>query len=57
MDVNSGLLSLLSDVKEELVDGRYHYYLGRFKARAEAEKMLPELHNLGFSSATVVDGL
>jgi hypothetical protein len=55
MDLNSGLLSLLSGVREEVADGKYHYYIGAFSARAEAERMLPELVNLGFASATIVE--
>lgn len=55
MDTNSGLLSLLRDVEEEFVDGKYNYYLGRFKTREEAEKKLPELQNLGFRTAKIVE--
>lgn len=55
MDVNSGILGLLSEVREERAGGRYQYFVGPYKTRSEAEKMLPELQNLGFSSATIVD--
>lgn len=33
--------------------GQYHYFTGKFADRAEAEKMLPELFNLGFRTAKI----
>lgn len=53
LDKNAGQLSLLSDVAEEKSAGQYHYFTGKFATRAEAEKMLPELFNLGFRTAKV----
>lgn len=54
LDRNTGQLSLLSEVEEEHSNGQYHYFVGRFAARSEAEKMLPELINLGFRTAKIV---
>ncbi|MBL7803223.1 MAG: N-acetylmuramoyl-L-alanine amidase [Saprospiraceae bacterium] len=54
MDMKSGLLGLLSNVEEEKADGEYRYYSGHYATRAEAERMLPELRNLGFRTAEVV---
>jgi N-acetylmuramoyl-L-alanine amidase len=54
LDPNSGQMSLLSNVKEELKDGKYHYYVGSYTTRAEAEKVLPEIKNLGFKTANIV---
>lgn len=53
MDRQSGLFSLLNEVKEEKKEGKYHYFTGTFATRSEAEKMLPEIRNLGFSTAKV----
>jgi hypothetical protein len=44
---------LVSDVKEELSNGAYHYYTGAFKTRAETEKLLPDLKSLGFERAVI----
>ncbi len=55
MDVNSGQLALLSDVHEERHDGKYAYFTGNFTTREEAEHTLPELRNLGFKTAKVVN--
>lgn len=54
LDPNAGKLGLLSKVKEEFKDGKYHYYLGNYSSREEAEKILPEIRNLGFSTAVIV---
>ncbi len=54
LDPNSGQMSLLSNVIEELKDGKYHYYVGNYSTRAEAEKVLPEIKNLGFKTANIV---
>lgn len=54
LDRNVGQLALLSDVEEEYANGQYHYYLGRFTQRTEAEKLLPDLYNLGFRTARVI---
>jgi hypothetical protein len=56
MDPNAGQLSLLDDIKEEHSDGKFYYYTGHYKNRAEADKMLPEIKNLGFKTAYVVPG-
>lgn len=53
LDKNAGQLGLLGEVVEEKSSGQYHYYTGKFASRAEAEKMLPELHNLGFRTAKI----
>lgn len=54
MDKNSGQLALLSDVTEEKIEGNYHYFTGKYTSMSEAEKMLPEIKNLGFRTATIV---
>lgn len=54
MDKNSGQMALLSDVKEEKVGDNYHYFTGYYTTHAEAEKMLPEIKNLGFRTASIV---
>jgi N-acetylmuramoyl-L-alanine amidase len=56
LDRNSGQLSLLDDIKEERSDGKFFYYTGHYQNRAEADKMLPEIRNLGFKTAAVVPG-
>jgi hypothetical protein len=53
MDRNSGLLALLENVKEEKQNGKYQYFTGNFATRSDAEKMLPELKNLGFATAVI----
>lgn len=53
MNRNSGLFALLNEVKEEKKEGKYHYFTGTFATRSEADKMLPEIRNLGFSTAKV----
>ena len=53
LDTNSGLLSLLSDVKEVRGTTEYHYYLGHYKDQNEANKMLAEVRNLGFRTASL----
>lgn len=53
LDKNAGQLSLLGDVEEEKSAGQYRYFTGKFATRAEAEKMLPELFNLGFRTAKI----
>ena len=54
LDPNAGQLALLSNVKEELKEGKYHYFLGNYPTREEAEKVLPEIKNLGFKTAYIV---
>ena len=54
MDTQSGLLGLLSNVEEEKGTGEYRYYTGSFANRTEAERMLPEIINLGFRTAQIV---
>ncbi len=54
LDPNVGQMSLLNNVKEEVRDGKYHYYLGKYTSRNDAEKVLPEIKNLGFKTAMIV---
>lgn len=54
LDPNVGQMSLLNNVKEELKEGKYHYYLGNYTNREDAEKVLPEIKNLGFKTASIV---
>jgi len=54
MDKSSGQMALLGDVKEEKIGTDYHYFTGHYKSRNEAEKMLPEIKNLGFRTAAIV---
>lgn len=54
MDRNAGQLGLIGDVKEEKIEGQYHYFTGDYPTRAEAEKTLPEIKNLGFRTAIIV---
>lgn len=53
LDKNAGQLALLGDVVEEKSAGQFQYFTGKFATRGEAEKMLPELFNLGFRTAKV----
>lgn len=53
LDINSGNLSQLGNVKEEFKDGKYYYFTGHFKSREEAEEALPEIKNLGFKTAVI----
>lgn len=53
LDRNTGQLGLLSDVQERQENGEYRYYTGPFASKAEAEKMLPEIRNLGFRTAVI----
>jgi len=54
LDPNAGQLSLLGDIKEEQAEGKFNYYTGRYASRAEADKMLSEIKNLGFKTASIV---
>ncbi len=54
LDPNVGQMSLLNNVKEEVKEGKYYYYLGKYTNRMDAEKVLPEIKNLGFKTATIV---
>ncbi len=54
LDLNSGQLALLVDVKEEKAEKNYRYFVGNFATRAEAEKELAEIKILGFRTASVV---
>lgn len=54
LDPNVGQLSLLANVKELNKEGKYHYYSGTYATKAEAEKVLPEIQNMGFKTATIV---
>lgn len=54
IDKSTGQLALLSDVTEEKIDGKYCYFSGKYATFAEAEKMLPEIRNLGFRTASIV---
>jgi N-acetylmuramoyl-L-alanine amidase len=51
LDKNAGQLALLTEVQEEIIGGQYHYFLGNFATRSEADKMLSEIKNLGFKTA------
>lgn len=53
LDPNVGQLSLLANVKELKIDGKYHYYSGSYTNKAEAEKVLPEIQNMGFKTASI----
>ena len=54
MDKNSGQMALLGDVTEEKIEGNYCYFTGKYTTLEEAEKMLPEIKNLGFRTAAIV---
>lgn len=54
LDPNAGQLALLSQVTEEHKEGKYHYFIGNYTTREEAEKVLPEIKNLGFKTAVIV---
>ena len=54
LDPNVGQLSLLANVKEYNKEGKYHYYSGVYTTKADAEKVLPEIQNMGFKTATIV---
>ncbi len=54
LDPNVGQLSLLANVKELNKEGKYHYYSGVYTTKADAEKVLPEIQNMGFKTATIV---
>ncbi|MBC7777097.1 MAG: N-acetylmuramoyl-L-alanine amidase [Phycisphaerae bacterium] len=54
LDPNVGQLSLLANVKELTKEGKYHYYSGVYATKADAEKVLPEIQNMGFKTATIV---
>ena len=53
LDIRSGNISQLGNVKEEFKDGKYYYFTGHFKSREEAEEALPEIKNLGFKTAVI----
>jgi N-acetylmuramoyl-L-alanine amidase len=53
LDPNVGQLSLLANVKESKIEGKYHYYAGTYANKAEAEKVLPEIQNMGFKTASI----
>ncbi len=54
LDPNVGQLSLLANVREVKKENKYHYYSGVYTTKAEAEKVLPEIQNMGFKTATIV---
>lgn len=54
LDPNVGQLSLLANVKETFKDGKYHYSSGSYGSKAEAEKVLPEILNMGFKTANII---
>ncbi len=54
LDPNVGQLSLLANVKELNKGGKFHYYSGVYATKAEAEKVLPEIQNMGFKTASIV---
>ena len=53
LDRNTGRLALLTNVKEVKAESEYRYYYGPFANQEEAEKMLPELKNMGFKTARI----
>ena len=55
MDRNAGQMGLISGVKEEQADGQYHYFTSTFATRKEAEELLPDIKNLGFRTAKIVE--
>ncbi|HMX41119.1 MAG TPA: hypothetical protein PKD78_12350, partial [Saprospiraceae bacterium] len=55
IDRNVGQMGLISGVKEEQADGQYHYYTATFATRKEAEELLPDIKNLGFRTAKIVE--
>jgi N-acetylmuramoyl-L-alanine amidase len=54
LDPNVGQLSLLTNVKVLNKEGKYHYYSGTYATKTEAEKVLPEIQNMGFKTASIV---
>lgn len=54
LDPNVGQLGLLANVKEIKKENKYHYYAGNYTSKSEAEKVLPEIQNMGFKTATIV---
>lgn len=54
LDPDVGQLSLLANVKEIRKEGKYHYYSGTYANKSDAEKVLPEIQNMGFKTATIV---
>ena len=54
LDPDVGQLSLLANVKEVKKEGKYHYYSGTYANKPDAEKVLPEIQNMGFKTATIV---
>ncbi|MBL7810355.1 MAG: N-acetylmuramoyl-L-alanine amidase [Saprospiraceae bacterium] len=54
LDPNVGQLSLMTNVRERFQEGKYHYYSGNYPTKADAEKVLPEIQNMGFKTATIV---
>jgi N-acetylmuramoyl-L-alanine amidase len=54
LDPNVGQMSLLSNVKEEQKDNKFHYYMGSYGSKVDAEKVLAEIKNLGFKTASIV---
>ncbi len=55
VDRNTGQMGLISGVKEEHLDGQYHYFTSTFATRKEAEELLSDIKNLGFRTAKVVE--
>ncbi|MBK8555561.1 MAG: N-acetylmuramoyl-L-alanine amidase [Lewinellaceae bacterium] len=53
LDVKTGRLALLSDIIEEKRGSEYQYFVGTFASRNEAEKVLGDIHNLGFRTAVI----
>lgn len=54
LDKEAGKLALLADVKEEQTSSEFRYYLGTYRSKEEAEKVLSEVKNLGFRTAKVM---
>ncbi len=53
LDRNVGQMAMLNDVQEEKREGRYYYFVGDYDNRIEAEKILTEIHSLGFKTAKI----
>jgi len=54
LDKEAGKMALLTNVREEQTASEYRYFLGTYKSKEEAEKVLSEVKNLGFKTAKVM---